>query len=1101
MDASYVQSSFLGGEISKAYQGRFDLPTYRTSLTLCLNGYPIEQGAWGRRPGSRLLAVTRGGAAGRVLPFHFKASAPYEMELTGGFLRFFTGAGLVMTNDAVAVSSITTASPAVVNTAAAHGWATGDTVYFTNLGPTCPLLQNRPCKITVTGASAYSIADAVTGAAIDGSTLGVTLLSGSAQATRVLEIATAYTDAFWPTLRSVRADVPTANGTTPGAVLLQGDVKPYVLTVNGLPTSATFATFTLAAASFKDGPYFDPVPGGTLATPSAKVGVINLTLSFGAYDATRAYSIGDYVTYSSVNYKSLTDANAAHQPDISPTNWVAVASSDPIGPNGFTGSDIGRHVRLYSEPAIWAAGTTYAAGDVVAYGGSGLAYTPATYWRSLAGGNLANVPGVDLTKWVLFPTGAIWTWGKITALLAEIDRALAGSLNIGDLTAGGGLAAAFDGITAQTSATAADKSFSVGGSTSLGIQRGYVGKNYSGASAQAVASATLFPASNVFVAGSQVYVSADGSGTNSRSLGFSVVVNLRAKATAPANSADGTLLGTVTVDGGNLAPISITSSNQATTWNYAWFELVTTVYGEASPISTSISETEAIAVAEVKFFGPPGTGTSNGCQVQIVGDALLYTTAIRTWRLGLYSDTTGWPTCGTYHEGRLWLSGVIGNRIDASKSNDIFNFAPTGADGTVAGNNAIDYKFNAPDVNTILWMEPDQLGIVCGTAAGEWLIQATALNAPLTPTTIQAHRSMLHKCANIEPRRTGLTLAVVQAYGRTLLEFYHDTYSGKFAAHNLALTAKHLTKSGIAEIAYQQELTPIIWARRTDGRLVGCTYKRETLVSSQPPEFAGWHQHTLGSGRTVESICTGGNADGSLDALTMVTTDANGTRHVEKLATQFEEDDDLTDAWLLDDAIVPTSTQASVVPATDAPYGGLTVNGLWPLNGKTVTVFAGGLDCGDFLVASGSIFMPFGDSISAGTGSGLFTAALVDTGISIVAGFTYTSRGQIVRPNAPQEAGTRNGPAFGKKRRTQRFAALLANSAGISFGTDFASMRPALFKSGGGISYTPLQTFSGVYWDSLTDDYSFDSMLAWQITRPYPAIVAAIGGMLHTQDQ
>ena len=39
-----------------------------------------------------------------------------------------------------------------------------------------------------------------------------------------------------------------------------------------------------------------------------------------------------------------------------------------------------------------------------------------------------------------------------------------------------------------------------------------------------------------------------------------------------------------------------------------------------------------------------------------------------------------------------------------SASNDIFNFAPTNPDGSVAGNNGISYTFNAPDVNPIFWM-------------------------------------------------------------------------------------------------------------------------------------------------------------------------------------------------------------------------------------------------------------------------------------------------------------------------------------------------------------------------------------------------------------
>ena len=61
-----------------------------------------------------------------------------------------------------------------------------------------------------------------------------------------------------------------ATGTTPGAVILHAGIKPYVLQVSAAPTATTFATFTLAAATFKDGPYFDEFTSGVLASPSAK---------------------------------------------------------------------------------------------------------------------------------------------------------------------------------------------------------------------------------------------------------------------------------------------------------------------------------------------------------------------------------------------------------------------------------------------------------------------------------------------------------------------------------------------------------------------------------------------------------------------------------------------------------------------------------------------------------------------------------------------------------------------------------------------------------------------------------------------------------------
>jgi hypothetical protein len=52
----------FGGEISDFAQGRFDKPDYRVSLNVCLNAFPVEIGAWTRRPGTAHAGHTRGGA-------------------------------------------------------------------------------------------------------------------------------------------------------------------------------------------------------------------------------------------------------------------------------------------------------------------------------------------------------------------------------------------------------------------------------------------------------------------------------------------------------------------------------------------------------------------------------------------------------------------------------------------------------------------------------------------------------------------------------------------------------------------------------------------------------------------------------------------------------------------------------------------------------------------------------------------------------------------------------------------------------------------------------------------------------------------------------
>lgn len=1079
-DANFAQTNFSGGEVSKFMQGRFDLPAYRTWLNSCLNALPIDTGAWVRRPGFQFAQTTRNGLTAKLVKFDFQQNAPYNMEFTDGFLRFFNGPSLVTTNDSQAIVSISAANPAVVQTTTAHGWSTGNQVLFSLLNSTCATLQNRQFLITVTDSTHFSLQDPITLATIDGSTL-TDFVSGTVS--RVLEIVTPYLLGDWSSVRSVQAERT--------AVLLQGTTKPEVLTATPLP-SPSFATFALAQSDFKDGPYLDPIPT-SVATPSALNGVITLTFAFTAYDATVAYGIGDFATSAGIGYQSLTAANQNNTPAGSPTNWLPVNGGAAVGTNGFIASDIGRSIRLFSEPPAWNIASTYSLAQIVAYNG---AYFTAT--GAIAAG---VIPGTS-TSWAVATNAALWTWGQITAISAAglINPVLPGSVNIGSLTQSGGLAAAFDGVVSKTITSSASFTFPTS-LTDITFSQ-YIGKNYSGASAQRIASATVFGTSDDGIA---FGVTSDGTGTLIGVPASSMSLVLRAKHTAPASASDGTSLGGTGPIVNTSGSLTIASNDEVTAWEYIWIE-IQLVFHNGSGNLLEIS----IGTAQVEFFTP---NVANGSVVslQIRGPALLYSGVIRTWRLGVFSGTTGWPTCGTYHEGRLWLSGVVGNRIDSSRSNDLFNFAPTNTDGSVPVNSAISYTFDAPDVNPIYWMEPDLQGIICGTQAGEWLLHPPTAG-PMAPTNIAAQRVTKIGVANIEPRRTDHTTVFVQKFARRIMEYFADVFSGKFTAPDVSMTAKHLTAGYIDEIAYQQELAPIIWSR-VDGALRGCTYRRDSLMSSQGPTMAGWHRHVLGSDRTIESIVVGPSTDGNLDALAMVTNDTtSGIRHVEILTNIYEEGDALADAWYLDDAVVPASTTSSDV--TPLPYGGLTLNGLWHLNGKTVQVFAAGLDCGqrspgaetftDFVVSNGSLTVPYADGVSAGPGAGLFTfdfaAAAVAAG-QIVVGFTYTSDGQIVRPNTPQESGARNGPAFGKKRRSQKYAILVEATAGLSIGTTFTGLYPILFKDVTGIALAAGQTYSGVYKDTLKDDYSYDGMLCWRVTRPFPANVMAIGPSLHTQDE
>ena len=1114
--ATYLQASFLGGYWSQTAQGDAADPRYKTALNTCLNGFPVATGAWTRRPGTLEAGFTRRGAAGRVIPFDFEEASPYDLEFTALYLRFWAslGAGLVRvtTNDSVAVSAISTASPAAVTFSvqpSTGAWPTGCTVFFSGLGTIDAQLINRTFIWTAIDGTHGTIVDEISGAALDGALLQ-TFTTGTIN--RVQELGTPYAGTSWQTTRVVQTET--------AAYLLNGAYAPQQLSVPTLPTATSFASFAVAPALFQDGPYLPFFSNGAQVTPNGKTGLIQLTLSFPAYVATTSYAIGSLVTSSSVNYQSLIDQNLGNTPASSPSDWQAVSSSAAINNGqGFLASDVGRLVRLLTEPAPWAVGTTYAQGNVVSYNPSGIPGQQ-TYWSSLVGSNTGNFPGTDITHWIVCEnvissggtvTGAslvnqtqtggtivppsLWTWGRIVSLLEAIPGAPASIAYIGDMTAGGGLSSAFDGNLTKIASAGAG----------VNATPAWIGQNFSSCSpsAYAVKAVTIFPSSDRGI----VYVT---SGT----LTITATAYLYGANSNPATATSGTLLGTTFIGSGpapstsspplilGTSPVSLTSTDTTTTYKYLWVVIVV-VNGATFNVYS----------AQVQFIAASGSGTGNGCTIELLGPALLYTNTMTTWQLGAYSNTTGWPTCGTFKDGRLWLSGVISNRVDACCANGIsidngtlgsstVNFAPSDQYGNVSEASAISYTFNSPGSNPIFWMEPDQQGIVAGTQGGEFLIYGPG-GGGVSALNIKADRVTKIRCANLEPRRTEHTLVFAQAHQRKLVEYFPDVFSGKFTAPDLTEKYKPLTISGIAEIAYQQELVPTIWLRMNNGSLIGTTYKRDTLMTSSGPTFNGAHQHMLGSGNTVQSICAGPSEAGNLDALSLVTQDiTTGFYHVECLGDLFEEGDPITQAQFVDSSF--SENNLSYVKGSTS----VVVSGLWAYNGRTMSAFLGGLDCGDFLISNGQITVPL-YAPGSGQNNTLFTSAFVTTfagAMPLAVGFNYLSQGQLKRPVEPADTGSRIGPAVGDFKRNHKWAATLISTQGIYFGQGLNTTRGHIAKlltdEGDATQLLPATTlFSGIARDTITGHHTLSARLAWWISRPLPATVGNLWGAIETSEQ
>lgn len=1084
MVANYVQDAFDAGEWSPYAKGRYSHPKYRSALAVCQNFLPIDTNALVRRPGTAHAYTTRRGGTGKLVSFSFENNEPFTLELTDSHIRSRTEADMNTDNANAVVSSISTASPAVVTLSAVPvGWANGDDVLFTLLDTSAqanvPYLANRIFTIGSVTSTTFTLLDAVTGANINGTAIGWT--TQNVTVSRVVDAGTIYAAGDIPNVRFIQNEQ--------AAIVLAPGKRPQELDVS-LPPGASVA-FNIGDADFVDGPYLDPI-NGVYIIPSALNGIITCTLSAPAYDSTRAYQSGDFATSSSVIYRSIVDQNLNNTPASSPTKWAITSPGEAIQPGGFQASDIGRHIRLLSEPPDWLAATSYSAGNVVKFNDAyWVALTSITGSSPSTGSIALTQPGVDATKWALTPSSARWTWGKITGLSTTGNLDPSTGTPFGNMTNGGGLHAAFDGVTNQTQAAGA---YSLITDSSNGS--GYVGLSF--ASGAVMRSIQVYPSTDKGFGG-YGFSEAGGSYGTCR-------ISMYASNTAPSSGSNGTLLGHVDISDSktHTGAVTVISSDLTNTYKYVWVQII--------DLFASQQYSRYMNVSELIVAGSTAAPSGSSVNVQILGDPLIYTTSVRVWRVGLYTDTNNvYPTCGCYSDGRLWLGGAVPNRFDASQANGFadgkLQFGPTEEDGTVADNDAISYTVNSSDLNQLLWMMPDQQGIICGTLGGEWLIDAPNLaSGGFAPDNVRARRVTKYGCANIEPQRTGLTNVFVQRYQRKLMEYVADVFSGKLTAPNLSELARHIASPGIAEIRFQQEITPIVWNRGEDGSLFGCSYKRTSLLTSQPAELIGWHRHPLGTGRTVESICVGPSVDGLLEALSMITVDANGVRHVEIMRNIFDEEGNLMTAWQLDDAISPAcGTSAGNT---------LILKGLHALDYTMVSVFIAGLDVGVYQVVDGQVTVPYGAA------NGLFTkrwmeqlqaqemdfgdmATPIDGGDAIVpciVGAAFNSDGQTMRPNAPEDVGTRLGPGFGKFKKVSRAAIQLHNTQDLQWGSDFDHLKPLDFRQADETPYTPTQLFSGIFWDTLDTDQNLDGQVAWRAGGVYPATILAVGPFIETNE-
>lgn len=495
-----------------------------------------------------------------------------------------------------------------------------------------------------------------------------------------------------------------------------------------------------------------------------------------------------------------------------------------------------------------------------------------------------------------------------------------------------------------------------------------------------------------------------------------------------------------------------------------------------------------------------------------------------TFRLGAWSDTTGYPEEVTFFENRLIYARTKTqpDTLWASAVDDYNKFAPGTED-----DDSYEYTVVAEQVNAIQWLSP-QKTLRIGTTGAEFSMSGGSTTAAVTPTNVRITRETSFGSKAVTPLLIENVTLFWQKAGRKLREFVYSFEVDNFVAPDITLINESISKSGITKMTYQAEPDSVVWAVREDGILIGMTYMRDQDV-------VGWHRHLLGGTDTkVKSVASIPIA--TQDQVWMVvsrTIDGGTKQYIERLGDTFI-DKTVNDAVFVDSSLSfnGITRSATLIPgATSGDSVTFTASSSVFTADDVGREIRNGEGKAEILSQAGTtvvakILVPFESTATIPSGEWTLSANIIN-GLSHLEGqvvdilgdggvheqrtvtngsitldgqYTYVHVGLGYRriiETLDIDAGSPLGTAQGSRGRITTVSLRLLESVGLKLGKDLASLTQIDFRRPSDVQDEGVPLFTG--FKRIKPKHGWDETVSLTIVQDQPLPLTVLGMTIKIQ--